>query len=213
MTGDLGWSLHSREPVTKLIGQRLPATLQLALSATVFGLLFGIPVAVASALRPGSLLDRALSGWSALALGIPTFWFGILVILLFAVTLRWLPSASAYVPFWQSPGEMLRNTLLPAVTLGLYVSGNFARFLRASLVAELKSDYVRTARAKGLKERAVIVHHVMRNALLPFITIVGIMACLLMFSLSMYRSFFGYSRTEHQERQAAAHNVRQKSEI
>ena len=94
LMGDLGQSLHSREPVTKLIGQRLPATLQLALTATVFGLLFGIPVAVASALRPGSPLDRVLSGWSALALGIPTFWFGILVILLFAVWLRVLPSAS-----------------------------------------------------------------------------------------------------------------------
>lgn len=173
--GDLGQSLHSREPVTKLIGERLPATLQLALSATLIGLVIGIPVAVASALRPGSPLDRVLSGWSALALGIPTFWFGVLVILLFAVTLRWLPSASAYVPFWQSPLGMLRNTLLPAVTLGLYVSGIFARFLRASLIAELKSDYVRTARSKGLKERAVIVRHVMRNALLPFITIVGIM--------------------------------------
>jgi len=175
VAGDLGQSLHSREPVTRLIGQRLPATLQLALVATIFGLVFGIPVAVASALRPGSLLDRLLSGWSALALAVPTFWFGILVILLFAVTLRWLPSASGYVPFWQNPAEMLRNTLLPAMTLGLYVSGIFARFLRASLVAELKSDYVRTARAKGLKEHAVIGRHVMRNALLPFITIVGIM--------------------------------------
>lgn len=175
VVGDLGQSLHSREPVTKLIGQRLPATLQLALVSTLLGLLIGIPVAVASALRPGSLLDRVLSAWSALALGIPTFWFGILVILLFAVTLRWLPSASAYVPFWQSPLEMLRNTLLPALTLGLYVSGIFARFLRASLVAEIKSDYARTARAKGLREWSVIVRHVMRNALLPFITIVGIM--------------------------------------
>lgn len=174
-TGDLGQSLHSRELVTKLIGERLPATLQLALSATLIGLVIGIPVAVASALRPGSMLDRVLSGWSALALGLPTFWFGVLVILLFAVTLRWLPSASTYVPIWQSPLGMLRNTLLPAVTLGLYVSGIFARFLRASLIAELKSDYVRTARSKGLKERAVIVRHVMRNALLPFITIVGIM--------------------------------------
>jgi peptide/nickel transport system permease protein len=137
--------------------------------------MFGIPVAVASALRPGSLLDRILSGWSALALAVPTFWFGILVILLFAVMLRWLPSASSYVPFWQNPADMLRNTLLPAMTLGLYVSGIFARFLRASLVAELKSDYVRTARAKGLKEHAVIGRHVMRNALLPFITVVGIM--------------------------------------
>lgn len=173
--GDLGLSLHSREPVLALISERLPATIQLGLAATVVGLAIGIPVAVASALMPGSWLDRALSGWSALALGVPTFWLGILLILLFAVHLRWLPSASGYVPFWDSPVEMLRNILLPAVTLGVYVSGIFARFLRASLVAELRADYVRTARSKGLPERDVIGRHVMRNAMLPFVTIVGLM--------------------------------------
>jgi peptide/nickel transport system permease protein len=175
LAGDLGVSLHSRQPVVSLIGERLPATIQLGLAATVVGLLIGIPVAVASALMPGSWLDRALSGWSALALGVPTFWLGILLILLFAVHLRWLPSASGYVPFWESPIEMLRNILLPALTLGIYVSGIFARFLRASLVAELRADYVRTARSKGLPERDVVGRHVMRNAMLPFVTIVGLM--------------------------------------
>lgn len=175
LAGDLGVSLHSRQPVVSLIGERLPATIQLGLAATVVGLLIGIPVAVASALMPGSWLDRALSGWSALALGVPTFWLGILLILLFAVHLRWLPSASGYVPFWESPIDMLRNILLPALTLGIYVSGIFARFLRASLVAELRADYVRTARSKGLPERDVIGRHVMRNAMLPFVTIVGLM--------------------------------------
>ena len=175
LRGDLGVSLHSRQPVVSLIGERLPATVQLGLAATVVGLLIGIPVAVASALMPGSWLDRALSGWSALALGVPTFWLGILLILLFAVHLRWLPSASGYVPFWESPIEMMRNILLPALTLGVYVSGIFARFLRASLVAELRADYVRTARSKGLPERDVVGRHVMRNAMLPFVTIVGLM--------------------------------------
>ncbi|MBM3597692.1 MAG: ABC transporter permease [Alphaproteobacteria bacterium] len=175
MTGDLGHSLHSREPVAKLIGERLPATIQLALTATVIGLLLGVPLAVASALTQGSWFDRGLSGWSALALGVPTFWVGILLILLFAVQLRLLPAASGYVPFWDSPWQMLRNTILPASTLGLYVSGIFARFLRGSLIAELNADYVRTARSKGLVESAIVVRHVMRNALLPFVTIVGIM--------------------------------------
>jgi peptide/nickel transport system permease protein len=173
--GDLGASLHTREPVLRLIGQRLPATLQLALAATLVGLLLGIPVAVVSALKPGTWLDRVLSGWSALALGVPTFWVGILLILLFAVELRLLPSASGYVPLWESPVQALRNTLLPAITLGLYVSGIFARFLRASLVSELRSDYVRTARSKGLRERRVVLRHAMRNALLPFVTVVGLM--------------------------------------
>lgn len=173
--GDLGQSIQSREPVLGLIAQRIPATVQLALAATVVGLLLGVPVAIASALFQGSWLDRALSGWSALAMGVPTFWLGILLILLFAVNLHWLPSASAYVPFWESPARALQNILLPAVTLGVYVSGIFARFLRAALLGELKADYVRTARSKGLRERDVVARHVLRNALLPFVTVVGLM--------------------------------------
>jgi len=175
LVGDFGLSIQNREPVLDLIVQRIPATIQLGVSATIVGLLLGVPVAVISALKPGSWLDRWLSGWSALALGVPTFWLGILLILLFAVHLRWLPSASAYVSIWESPWQALRNVLLPAVTLGVYVSGIFARFLRASLLGELRADYVRTARSKGLSERDVIGRHVMRNALLPFVTIVGLM--------------------------------------
>ncbi|MDF2813687.1 MAG: transporter permease [Microvirga sp.] len=173
--GDLGVSIHSREPVLDLIAQRLPASIQLAIASTLIALLLGIPIAITSALFPGSWLDRVLSGWSALALGVPTFWLGILLILLFAVELRWLPSASGYVPFWESPIQMMRNIALPALTLGVYVSGILARFLRASLVGELQADYVRTARSKGLRERDIVGRHVLRNALLPFVTIVGLM--------------------------------------
>ena len=175
LRGDLGMSIHGREPVLDLIGQRLPATLQLAVAATIVSLVIGIPVAILSALKPGSWIDRVLSAWSALALGVPTFWLGILLILLFAVELHWLPSASAYVPIWEDPVQAIRNLALPALTLGVYVSGILARFLRASLVGELRADYVRTARSKGLPERQVVGTHIMRNALLPFVTIVGLM--------------------------------------
>ena len=175
LTGDFGLSIQSREPVAQLIFQRVPATIQLGVAATLVGLLLGVPIALLSALKPGSWLDRLLSAWSALALGVPTFWLGILLILAFAVELRWLPSASAYVSFLESPLESAKNLLLPALTLGVYVSGIFARFLRASLLSELKADYVRTARSKGLPERDVIGRHVLRNALLPFVTIVGLM--------------------------------------
>ena len=175
LTGDFGLSLHSRQSVLQLIGERLPATLQLALAAIIVALLIGIPVAVASAVRPNSWLDRVLSGWSALALGVPTFWLGILLILLFAVELRWLPSASRYVPLWQAPLDALRSLALPALTLGVYVSGVLGRFLRASLIGEARADYVRTARAKGVPEKRVVGLHIMRNALLPFATIVGLM--------------------------------------
>lgn len=173
--GDFGLSLHSRQPVLQLIGERLPATLQLALAAIFVALAIGIPVAIASAVKPNSWLDRLLSGWSALALGVPTFWLGILLILLFAVELRWLPSASRHVPFWESPVDALRSLALPAITLGTYVSGILARFLRASLIGEARADYVRTARAKGVPENRIVGFHIMRNALLPFVTIVGLM--------------------------------------
>jgi peptide/nickel transport system permease protein len=173
--GDFGLSLHSRQPVLQLIGERLPATLQLALAAIFVALVIGIPVAIASAVKPNSWLDRLLSGWSALALGVPTFWLGILLILLFAVELRWLPSASRHVPFWESPVDALRSLALPAITLGTYVSGILARFLRASLIGEARADYVRTARAKGVPENRIVGLHIMRNALLPFVTIVGLM--------------------------------------
>ena len=175
VTGDLGRSLQSREEVAALIGQRLPATIQLGVVAIGIGLLLGVPIAIAGALAPGTWLDRVLGAWSALALGVPTFWLGILLILLLAVQLQWLPAVSAYVPFWESPGRMLANVLLPALTLGVYVSGIFARFLRAAMVRELRADYVRTARAKGLREREVVAGQVMRNALLPFVTVVGLM--------------------------------------
>lgn len=175
LRGDLGRSLQNRQPVMELILQRVPATVQLGIAAILLGLLIGVPIAILSALHPRSRLDRVLSGWSALALGVPTFWLGILLILLFAVELRWLPSASTYVAIWESPAKAVSNLLLPATTLGVYVSGIFARFLRASLIGELHADYVRTARAKGLPERDVIGRHVLRNALLPFITIVGLM--------------------------------------
>ena len=175
VVGDFGRSIQSREPVLDLIMTRVPATLQLGLAAIVVGLVLGVPVAIVSALVPGSVIDRALSAWSALALGVPTFWLGILLILLFGVQLRWLPAVSTYISFLDDPLGALENLLLPALTLGTYVSGIFARFLRASLLGELKADYVRTARSKGLRERDVVGRHVMRNALLPFVTIVGLM--------------------------------------
>jgi peptide/nickel transport system permease protein len=175
LRGDFGLSIYSKEPVMSLILGRLPATAQLAVVAMAISILIGVPIAVLSAMNPGSRLDRLLSGWSALALGIPTFWMGILLILLFAVTLRWLPSASAFIPLWVDPIGALRTMAMPAITLGLYVSGVLARFLRASLITEMRSDYVRTARSKGLPDGRIMIGHILPNALLPFITIVAMM--------------------------------------
>ena len=192
VTGDLGISLQSREKVSALIAQRLPATVQLGAVSIVIGLLIGVPVAFAAAMAPGSALDRLLTGWSALALGVPTFWLGILLILLFAVQLHVLPAVSAYVPVWQSPVRMMTNILLPALSLGIYVSGIFARFLRSALLQEGRADYVRTARSKGLTEAAIMRRHIMRNALLPFITVVGLMVASFIGGALVTESVFTY---------------------
>ena len=192
LTGDLGISLQSRETVSALIAQRLPATVQLGVVSIVIGLLIGVPVAFAGAMAPGSALDRLLTGWSALALGVPTFWLGILLILLFAVQLHVLPAVSAYVPIWQSPVRMMTNILLPALSLGIYVSGIFARFLRSALLHERRADYVRTARSKGLTEVAIMRRHIMRNALLPFITVVGLMVASFIGGALVTESVFTY---------------------
>ncbi len=167
LNGDLGVSLHSRVPVMQLIGERLPATLQLAATATLLGLAIGIPIALVSALSQGSWLDRVVSGWSALALGVPTFWVGILLILLFAVELQAAAGGVVLCALLEGPARHAARHHPAGGDARLYVSGIFARFLRGSLITELNADYVRTARSKGLREGTIVARHVMRNALLP----------------------------------------------
>lgn len=175
VTGDLGSSFQSgNESVTGLLASRIPASIQLGVAALVFGLVLAVPLALMSARWPGSSVDRMISGYAALVLGVPTFWLGILFILFFSVSLGLLPSASTYIPFWEDPVGALKSVFLPAATLGLYASGIFVRFLRASLLGELKADYVRTAHSKGVSQERVLRRHVLRNALLPFVTIVGL---------------------------------------
>jgi peptide/nickel transport system permease protein len=172
--GDFGQSLQINEPVASLIGSRLPATFQLGFAAILIGLVISVPLAIITARWPGSAADRAISGYAALVLGVPTFWLGILFILFFSVRLGVLPAASAYISIFESPLEAARMLLLPALALGLYTSGIFVRFLRASLLGELGQDYVRTARSKGVRQGIVLTRHVLRNAMLPFVTVVGL---------------------------------------
>lgn len=175
VTGDLGTSIQSgNETVVSLIASRIPATMQLGFMAIFIGLILSIPLAIISARWPGSLPDRLISGYAALVLGVPTFWLGILFILFFSVRLGFLPAASSFIPIWEQPVQAIKMTLLPAATLGIYTSGIFVRFLRASLLSELRSDYVRTAHSKGVRHRLVLIRHVLRNALLPFVTVVGL---------------------------------------
>jgi len=171
--GDFGRSLISRYPVWDLILQGLPATIELAVAAFLLSLVLGILLGVASALAEGRFVDFAVSVFNALALGIPNFWLGLILIIAFALLLGWLPP-SGHVDFLESPLESSRFLLLPAITLAVQLAAVLARFLRSALLEVLREDYVRTARAKGLPEKRVIGGHALRNALIPLVTVLGI---------------------------------------
>jgi len=171
--GDFGRSFISRYPVWDLILQGLPATIELAVAAFVLSLVLGVLLGIASALTEGKAVDFAVSVFNALALGIPNFWLGLILIIAFALLLGWLPP-SGHVDFLERPLESSRFLLLPAVTLAVQLAAVLARFLRSALLEVLREDYVRTARAKGLPEKRVIGGHALRNALIPLVTVLGI---------------------------------------
>lgn len=170
LTGDLGESMRLKVSVSSLVAEKLPVTLQLAFMAILIALAIGIPAGVISAVKKDTAWDYVVNVISLAGISTPNFWLGIMMILLFSVHLGWLP-ASGYVSpfedFWQS----MRATIMPAFVLGNSIAGVLMRHTRAAMLQALSSDYVRTARAKGLAERAVIVKHAMRNALTPVITL------------------------------------------
>jgi peptide/nickel transport system permease protein len=174
LQGDLGFSYFGGEPVATRIARRLLPTIQLGVVSFAFGILLALPIAFFGSLTPRSILGRLASTQSVLSLSVPTFWIGVLFILVFGVQLGILPAVSDHYPFWESPGQALRHLLLPGLTLGIFVSAIFGRFLRQALTETLGKDYVRTARSKGLRETVVVGRHAMRNALLPFVTIAGL---------------------------------------
>jgi peptide/nickel transport system permease protein len=169
-TGDLGESMRLKEPVMKLILQKLPVTLQLATMAMTIALLIGVTAGVISAVKKDSWIDYAVNVISLWGISTPNFWLGIMLIFLFAVTLGWLP-ASGYVSPWDDWRQSLATTIMPAFVLGNAIAGVIMRHTRSAMLQALQSDYVRTARAKGLEERAVVLKHAMRNALTPVITL------------------------------------------
>lgn len=172
--GDLGKSLVSQKPTTELIADRMPATIQLTLATMLIGVGLGIPFGLISAKRKGSWIDKMVAGYSSFSLAVPTFVVGIVFILIFGVELNWLPTASAYIPFWENPGGAFKATIGPAFTLGFFVSGVIARFVRASMIEVLGLDYIRTSRAKGVSEAKLVYKHAFRAASLPTLTVVGI---------------------------------------
>ena len=172
--GDFGISLRTEQPVTALIASKLPVTLELAGLALAIALLIGIPAGIAAALRKGSALDYGSNVVALSGISVPHFWLGILLILLFAVKLRWLP-ASGYVPFSEDPAQNLKTMIMPAFVVGAGVAGTLMRHTRSAMIGVLSADYVRTARAKGLLPRAVVLKHAFRNALMPIITLVALL--------------------------------------
>ncbi len=168
--GDLGISLRTNQPVTSLIAEKLPVTFQLAVMALIFAVGIGVPMGILSAVYKGSWLDYVANFVALSGLSIPNFWLGILLILLVSVNLGWLP-ASGYRPFTVDPVRSIETMLMPAFVLGTALAATLMRHTRSAMLSVLKSDYVRTARAKGLRERVVIMKHALRNALVPVVTV------------------------------------------
>ncbi|MEV0157842.1 ABC transporter permease [Micromonospora sp. NPDC050686] len=173
LTGDLGVSFRSGQPVTTIVLERLPATLSLALTAVLIAVLIALPLGVLAAVRNGSALDHAVRVFSQFGVSVPDFWMGIMGILLFAGVLGWLPP-SGYVALTDDPAGWLSHVLLPAATIGLVTASILTRFIRSSVLEVLSADHVRTAEAKGLRGRVVVLRHVLRNALIPVVTVVAV---------------------------------------
>jgi peptide/nickel transport system permease protein len=189
--GDFGTAYASQQPISHLIWARLPATLELALGAMVVTLAIGGPLGVVSAVRPYHPLSRAISLFNAVAIATPTFWLGILLVLLFGVRLKWLPP-SGYTGITEDPGASLKSLVLPSFTLGLVGSAILIRFLSASVAEALGADYVMTAHAKGLPERRVIGTHVLKNALPPVITVMAVQFGYLLGGAVITEAIFGW---------------------
>jgi len=178
LQGNLGQSIFLQRPVAQALLERAEPTLFLALFAVAIAALIGVPCGMAAAIWRGSAADQVLSGLAMLGASIPSFWMGLILIQFFAVHMGWFP-ASGYGDPGMGPGQRLYHLALPAMVLGLLNSALIIRFTRASMLDILGEDFVRTARAKGLPERVVMVNHVLRNALVPIITVLGLTTALM----------------------------------
>ena len=165
LTGDLGTSIRYRDSTFYLIMERMPSTLMLAGTAIVLALIIAIPIGILAALRRGSTADRLLMVLSVLGQAMPVFWIGILMIILFSVNLRWLPTGGY---------GGVKHLILPAIALGIRFMAITARLLRSSLIEVMGADYIRTSRAKGLREKSVVIVHALRNSMLPVVTVIGL---------------------------------------
>ncbi|PDW00522.1 ABC transporter permease [Candidatus Chloroploca asiatica] len=177
MRGDWGFSFAARVPVIDLIGQRLPQTLQVIGLAYIISICLAIPIGIISAVKPYSAFDNIATTFAFIGFSVPTFFTGLLLILIFSVNLRWLPfiyNSTLQVTDWNSFWQQVKQMIMPVTVLALYQTGTLTRFVRASMMENLPMDYTRTARAKGLNERSVILWHVLRNSMIPVATLIAL---------------------------------------
>ena len=173
LRGDLGRSIQDGSPVADSIARRLPRTLELIGAAAVLALMLGIPFGTLAAVRAGGWLDRVASGLAGLAQAVPVFVLGTLLVLLFAQRLHWV-AAGGYVKFWDAPGQHLLLLLLPASTIAAGLAAAVFRMTRSAVLDVSQRDWVRTARAKGVAPGRILLHHMLRNALMPVVTVVAL---------------------------------------
>lgn len=171
--GNLGTSYFSHLTVLQLVARAAPVTTELAVLALLVAVAIAVPAGILSAVRPGSWFDLTATAFSFGGLAIPGFWLGIMLIYVFSVALRWLP-AGGYTPLAAGLGPNLRGMLLPSLALGAFASTQLMRYLRAGMLDVLGAEYTRTARAKGVAEPGVVLRHAFRNALIPFLTVLGV---------------------------------------
>lgn len=191
VNGDFGQSLITRQPVGPQLAQRLPATLQLAAAALFLGMLIAFPAGIISALKPGSKLDIFTSFISQIGVTVPDFWMGIMLILLFSLTLGWFPSRG-YEPLSAGLRPWLEHIILPAATLGVISGAIQTRFIRSAMLEVMNQNYIRTARAKGLTERLVVLRHALRNAMITIVTIIGLQITALLSAVVVVEVVFGW---------------------
>lgn len=181
--GDLGISVRTAQPVVHEVASRAQATLELAGSAVLIAILVGGTIGVLAALSRGKTADTILSVFAVFGVSMPVYWIGLLLIIVFAVNLGWLPAAGSTGPF---------SIVLPAVTLSFYTTGFIARQTRSAMLEVLRQDYIRTARSKGLPERVVVLKHALRNAALPVVTVIGLQLGQLMGGAILTESIFAW---------------------
>ncbi|MFV9505207.1 MAG: ABC transporter permease [Oscillochloridaceae bacterium umkhey_bin13] len=177
LQGDWGWSFNSRSPVIDIVFQRLPQTLTVVGTAYVIAVLVAIPIGIISAVKQYSIFDNVATFFSFVGFSVPSFFTGLILILVFAVNLKWFPivySTTLEVNSWETLGQQIRQMALPVTVLVVQQTAALTRFMRSAMLDNLSLDYVRTARAKGLNDRVVVLRHVLTNSLIPVITLIAL---------------------------------------